>query len=450
MKKLGIVAVLFVAGAAIAVSGLFAQELKFNGYVNAGLGVVASGEEDAPDPFFAAAGVDSSNDSFRIRLDAAYANGAGNAGAALRLQASGGYNFISFPVAYGWFSAFNAILTAKGGIVDDDTWESGGEFFTGDAGEGLGALVKATPIPGLDIGVGAYLVEIPSESAGNSWISEDNRSKVSVWDSTTNKKIEIDNPERNEHNPAGSDGIYSARDLEDVKYTFNAAYTHDLFRITASYRPKSVAGAGGAYLASMAHAAVSLKAVPNLTAIVEVELDNLQDFKALKAEGRDRYKRRIPADDDAWGNPVTDAVAASGKISFGETFEYTLGDLTAGLWAVEWISQAEGSDFAVYANPWASYALGAIVPRLDLGFGSGAQVDFNRSNLNWHRTNVSPLYDSDVTVISIRPSVKLNIDPNTFVEIGDLIDFDGGPDQAWGDKSSRITNVFYVDFKWSF
>jgi hypothetical protein len=97
-----------------------------------------------------------------------------------------------------------------------------------------------------------------------------------------------------------------------------------------------------------------------------------------------------------------------------------------------------------------SYALGSIVPRLDLGYGSGARAGFNNNNLNWHRVNYNAVYDSNVSVISIRPSVKLNIDPNTFVEIGDLIDLDGNKTAKWGDDDSRISNVFYIDFKWSF
>jgi hypothetical protein len=104
-----------------------------------------------------------------------------------------------------------------------------------------------------------------------------------------------------------------------------------------------------------------------------------------------------------------------------------------------------------------SYAIGSIVPRLDIGYGSGAQADFNNKNLNWHRTNYNATYKSDNSIISIRPSVKFSIDSKTFVEIGDLIDIDGVPKGAWKDgngvatdEDSRISNVFYVDLKWSF
>jgi hypothetical protein len=97
-----------------------------------------------------------------------------------------------------------------------------------------------------------------------------------------------------------------------------------------------------------------------------------------------------------------------------------------------------------------SYAIGSIVPRLDLGYGSGARANFYNNGLNWRRGNVGAMYNSDYSLISIRPSVKINIDSTTFVEIGDLIDIDGGPDNTWGTDNSKISNVFYVDFKWSF
>jgi hypothetical protein len=416
MRKLGIAAVLLAAGA-FAASGLFAQEIKFDGYVNSGLGVVYSSEEGAADPFIAAAGVDSTSNAFRIRLNAAYANEAGNAGANLRLQAAGGYNKVTLPVAYGWFSAFDKILTVKGGIVDDGTWNTGGFYLNSDVGEGLGVLARISPVSGLDIGLGAYLAETPGETDSNQ--------------------------EYMDHHPLT--GNYYARKFDEAKYTFSLGYTlPDVVKIVASYRTKSEASAVSGdptpkdTISSRMRAGASLLAVPNLKANVELELDNLQDFSSKAG------------DEDAWGVVINNAVSASGKINIYETFQYDMGSLKAGLWAVQWLSQAEGADLALYVNPWVSYALGSIVPRLDLGYGSGARAGFNNNNLNWHRTNYNAVYDSDVSVISIRPSVAFNIDSKTFVEIGDLIDIDGNKTTKWGDDDSRISNVFYVDFKWSF
>jgi hypothetical protein len=436
MKKSGIMTVLLTAGT-FAAAGLFAQEIKFDGYVNSGLGVVYSTEDGAADPFIAASAGEAGSNAFRIRLHAAYTNEAGNAGAFLRLQAAGGYNTLTLPAAYGWFSALNNILNVKGGIVDDGTWNTGGVFFNSDVGEGLGALVKISPVSGLDIGVGAYLAETPAEGQNNQLFADHHELKG---------------------------GKYYARDFDEAKYTFSLGYTlPDVVKFVASFRAKSEAGTGANadgsgftsdILSSRLRAGVSLLTVPNLKANVELELDNLQDFSGLKNGEKDAWDRIVgPWDhdnDSATEDKVTlSSTAASGKITITETVQYDLGSLSVGLWAVEWLSQAENTDFALYVNPWVSYALGSIVPRLDLGYGSGAQASFNNSNLNWYRTNYGPVYDSDVSVISIRPSVKLNIDSKTFVEIGDLIDLDGKK-AGWGDADSRISNLFYVDFRWTF
>jgi hypothetical protein len=440
MKKLLIGAVLLATGFIVS-SGLFAQDLRFDGYVNSGLGVVASSEDEAPDPFLAAYGTDSWNSAFRIRLNARYASETGNVGAHLQLQASSGYNFLTFPIAYGWFSAFNNILTVKGGIVDDGVWNTGGTYFPLDIGEGLGILAKVTPITGLDLGVGAYVATVPLEFQGNGAIDDNNSSLV---DSSGVSLFGIN---------------YYAKKLEDAKYTFNAAYTlPDLLKIIASYRTKSLTGAGEApnQVSSEARLSLSLLAIPNLKAVVELDLDNLQDFETMETGDKDAWDRTVgslPRPDRPAG---PNSLAASGKISIGETLQYNLGNLTVGLWAVEWFSlgkktATEDADVACYVNPWASYAFGAIVPRLDIGFGGGVQAAFNNaSGLGWRRGALNVKYDSDYSIISFRPSVKLNIDPNTFVEIGDLIDIDGAPDNTWGTDSSRVSNVFYIDLKWSF
>jgi hypothetical protein len=443
MRKLGIVAVLLAAGAFVA-SGLFAQDIKFDGYVNSGLGVVYSTEENAPDPFIAAMGSDSWNNAWTIRLNANYTNEAGNAGASLRLQAAGGYSWIGVPIGYGWISAFDKMLTVKGGIVDDGTWNTGGTYLNGDQGEGLGALAKITPITGLDIGLGVYLAETPLGGQNNQEIAD-----------------------KHEY----LSGRYYARELDQAKYTFNVGYTMpDLFKFVASYRPKSEAATGvvpSDYLTSRLRAGVSLLMVPNLKANFELELDNLQDFSAMKPGERDAWGRMVtPLDPndadpvlDEEGNPMFDdnneplyqstvsRSAASGKINIYETFQYDMGNLSVGLWAAQWLSMAEDTDLSFYANPWVSYAIGDIIPRLDLGYGGATRAGFNNGGLNWRRANYTAMYDSDYSVIVIRPSVKFNFDANTFVEIGDLLDIDGG---KWGDDDSRISNVFYVDFKWSF
>jgi hypothetical protein len=456
MKKLGIVAVLLAAGA-FAASGVFAQELKFDGYINSGLGVVYSNGENDPDPFIAAVGNDSFSNGWNVRLNANYTNEAGNAGALVRLSAAGGYSWFGVPIGYGWFSVFDKVLTVKGGIVDDGTWNTGGAYLNGDMGEGLGALVKVTPIAGLDIGLGAFLAETPLSSQENAEIADQN---------------------------PYLGGRYYARELDQAKYTFSVGYTlPELLKVVASYRPKSEAqtGAVSGNLASRARIGVSLLAVPKLKAVVELELDNLQDFSGLKTGEEDAWggivgssrvdavpaspeikfrtdpddpdsEITIPATKGSAAIPAGPTVtAASGKINIYETFQYDMGNLSVGLYAIQWLSQAEDADLSFYANPWVSYAFGNIVPRLDLGYGSDTRANFNNSAVNWRRLFYTAMYNDDYSVIVIRPSVKFNINPTTFVEIGDLLDIDGAPKDAWGgDDDSRISNAFYIDFKWSF
>ncbi|MDR0315856.1 MAG: hypothetical protein LBH97_03035, partial [Treponema sp.] len=90
----------------IAVSGLWAQELKFDGYLNSGIGIVSSDRED-DDPILKAFGVDSESNGYRFRLNGSYTNEAKNAGARFRLQSQRNLalsGYFSIPYAYGWVS----------------------------------------------------------------------------------------------------------------------------------------------------------------------------------------------------------------------------------------------------------------------------------------------------------------------------------------------------------
>jgi hypothetical protein len=114
-------------------------------------------------------------------------------------------------------------------------------------------------------------------------------------------------------------------------------------------------------------------------------------------------------------------------------------------------------------NLWGSYAFNSIVPRLDLVYFMGGRSRLSGSgNTNgWDRaafTNAASASDAekDLSVFSARPSVKINLDSKTFIEIGDMVNYDFGnydgayKDSGDPDKKSRLTNVFYIDLKWSF
>jgi hypothetical protein len=91
------------------------------------------------------------------------------------------------------------------------------------------------------------------------------------------------------------------------------------------------------------------------------------------------------------------------------------------------------------------YTLGSIVPRLDLVYFLGGTPN----PASYHRVvaySSAANNNNDFDVFSVRPSGKFNIDAKTFIEIGDVIYYTN----LVPDTDSVLTNVFYVDFKWSF
>ncbi|MDR2143391.1 MAG: hypothetical protein LBP29_03375, partial [Treponema sp.] len=136
MKKMKM-KLLFFFFIAVVGAGLSAQELKWSGYVNTGLGFVITDVKDA-DPYLTAFGVDSGQFGFRFRLNGAYTNQDGNAGVKFRFQAQGDgsgktdvANIVGLPYLYGWFKPVD-VLTINGGLVDDSTWASGGALLNDD------------------------------------------------------------------------------------------------------------------------------------------------------------------------------------------------------------------------------------------------------------------------------------------------------------------------------
>jgi len=412
------------------VGSLGAQELKFDGYVNSGIGVVSTDNEDT-DTFLKAFGVDSNQNGYRFRFNGTYQNEAANAGVKFRLQSQsrldrGGY--FSLPFAYGWLKFANDILYAAGGIVDDggtaDWW------FNGDRiNNGLGALLKATPVAGLELGLGAFVVNVQN-GANNSVL--------------------------------GATGALNFADVRpkfgDVKYAYSAAYTlPDVFRLGAAFRWKNKAGydnngydfAAGkpkdGYLgrdeSSRLLGDFRYLGVKNLTAVLTFSFDKLENFDE------------------------------SGNIVFVETFAYKLDNLNVGLNANQYlyVRGDTDTDLGLLFNLWVSYTINKIVPRLDLVYFLGGQsflgdtTTANATNYRWQRVGFQPQptaglsdKDDDYSVFSIRPSFKFNLNARTFIEIGDVIDYSFAnfagayKDSKDANKKSRLSNVFYIDLRWSF
>jgi len=429
---LGLAAALLLS--TVIVGGLRAQELKFDGYVNSGLGVVSSDIEDS-DPILKAYGIDSEQNGYRFRLNGSYQNEAGNAGAKFRFQsqATSGRGYFTLPYAYGWAKFANDIFYAAGGVVDDGTWVTGDWWLNGDRLDwGLGALLKATPLKGLDLGVGAYVINVQGGGFGNILGGETSLGAVTPK-------------------------------LGDVKYTFNAAYTlPDVFRLSAAFRTKNKAGYDaasalpgyqGSNESSRAIGEFRFLGVKELTAVVAASFDKLEDF------------------DD------------SGNIILSETFAYKVNDFTIGLNALQFLYNRGDADIdpGLLFNLWGSYAFGKIVPRLDLAYFLGGQSALAAGNNTWARTRAGGFVnkigaanaDDDYSLFSARPSIRFNLDNRTYIEIGDLVNYDlanfdgyrkdgkalkgastdgdNNPIPAvLGDTNSRLSNVVYVDFRWSF
>jgi hypothetical protein len=162
-----------------------------------------------------------------------------------------------------------------------------------------------------------------------------------------------------------------------------------------------------------------------------------------------------------------DKFSEKGNIRLSETFGYKLDSLNVGLNAVQFLYNREVNDKKVdmnpglLFNPWVSYAFDTVVPRLDLVYFMGGQSKMAKADRQWERRGFATVAkakdaEDDYSVISIRPSVKLNLDSRTFLEIGDMINIDitAKEGAAYGDsgdakKTSLFTNVFYVDMKWS-
>lgn len=400
MKKFTV----FILVMALTGTAVFAQNFTFGGYINSGLGLTAVDVDDQ-DASISAFGVDSEQPGYRFRLNGAYQNEAKTSGIRVRLQAqanterrSNGY--LSIPYVYGYMNYFDNKLNLLGGLIMDSSWETTDWWIADDVGEGLGALIKLNPIEGLSFGAGAYLIS--QEGGGRN-------NQLSRGLNTTNSPN-------------------ASLDAEDLKYVFGASYMQkDVFYLGASFRTENQAGDEtpvtneGRQETSALIGDLRIFAVPNLTAVVAFSFDNIMAFDV------------------------------KGLMVFSESFGFKATDeFNLGLNAVQFISNEEKKDdVSMLFNLWGSYAIKIVVPRLDLTYFIGG----NSHATNYHRRGYTgPTYDYDYSVFSIRPSVRINLDNRTHFEIGNVthIDMSEEEQKAWDDSKQKITNVFYIDFRWSF
>jgi hypothetical protein len=395
MKKFILIVVLIITMTGI--SGFHgtvsAQELKFDGYINSGLGFVTS-DIDGSDPFLKTFGVDSEQNGYRLRLNGSYTNEANNAGIKFRLQSQAGLTnssreFISLPFAFGWVNFLDNKLSVNAGIIEDNTWTTGDFWLASDSVSdfaGLGALIKITPVDGLIFGLGAHTIGRRGGGDNNTLAKTSFGEKIN---------------------------------LEDARITFHAVYTmKDVFRIGASYRTESSVGTA---VTSKLYGDFRYLGIKDLTAIFATSVDNLGD------------------DFDK-----------TGTIILSETFAYKMDNINFGLNAVQFLYNDKAKDTGMLFNIWGSYTINNIIPRLDLVYFMGGRsnfidyADIPNPVFTWHRKGFAATQNKDHSLISIRPSIRLNLDNKTHLEIGDMINIDNN------DSDSIINNVFYIDLKWSF
>ena len=390
----------FLAVISVAVTG-FSQELKFDGYLNSGLGWWMS-NHDGTDSKLVVYGVDSERAIGRFRLNGAFTNAGSSAGVNFRIQAQGSGtakggsqagNAMSLAFGYAWIKPFD-MLTIKAGLVDDATWQTADVIYNDDQTEGAGVLLRLTPVSGLDFGAGAYVASYNS-SGNDNFLDLDISTGYRTWN--------------------------------DTKYTFYGSYTMDkVFRLMLSGRIKNATG--GDLLNTQPSQLLGefrLLAVPNLTAVVVGRVMN-----------------------------VADDYSDTGLMQFFETLGYKVSNLSFGFNAAQYVSNSSANkDLGLHFNPWIAYALkeGKVVPRLDFVYFMGGKnapsptynTDIDSAyGKTYQRRGFSPTYNSDDYVYNVRPSVKINLDAKTAMEFGDAFYYSKYTN---ADSDPILSNVLYMD-----
>ena len=111
------------------------------------------------------------------------------------------------------------------------------------------------------------------------------------------------------------------------------------------------------------------------------------------------------------------------------------------------ISQADDSDLALRVWAWLTYNMGTIIPRIDVNFGTGAGVNFNGSGIGVNDRYKVYKYDSDLTYLTVTPSVKFQVANNRFVDLGYClgVDMSSNDKAALGSKNGGVNHAAYID-----
>ena len=384
-KALIVLLILAVAG------GLFAQGWTFSGYMNGGLGIQFDSKHD-PTTY-----VSSSNaqvgDGGRLHFISNYVNPNKNAGIYLRLRADGkatggsnnGSSIFSPGVnsAFAWVTALDGMIWVAGGKFDNAGGPQG-NFTTMDRmyaythGEGTGIYTIVKPIDVLEVGVAGF--------RGNNASMYKNTMVLGNVAVTVPNTVKI---------------LAGMRNRSGIVASSNSVWTGKNTTVSGDERNnRSAAWLSGSYLG-----------MKELHAAVTMRMFNYEKFNDY------------------------------GYMEFMETFGWTgIENLNLNFGARETLFAGKKakagvtkSDMALWLWFWASYALndGAIVPRLDVNYVSGASwggtVNFTNGAVAPAFTNSGAripmrdsiyIWDNKVSFMNLRLSNQFRISSTAYVEVG--------------------------------
>ena len=471
----------------VVTGGLWAQ-MTFGGLVSSGLGLLGNTYGDNRTVIKPYTVTDNAQ-GILMRLNGGYTNQDKTAGVEVRLQMNSTlqYGYLSIPHAYGWANFLSNNIQLKGGLIAADGDYNMGDFWCGapqNMSLGLGGFFKATPtaIPGLSLGFGVFTL---TQQGG-----------------ANNSILAVGGP------PDGTTGrlanfAQNNLDWRDIKYTYHFMYNvPNAFRTTGNFRWKNKAG--------------MLNTVAQLNAFPPINYDVLGFYTGMQENSEFNGDLRLLAVPGleavvAYRFINVHEFDINGDVIVSETLSYKFGDLKLGLNMVQFLyfrkagnglgggrgvtqgqidalvpgwphgyTQPSELDEKVSMSPsfffnlYGELAIDKLLPRLDVNFfangasniGNLTRIGNTNRNDFWNsaacnRTgfvNISIPKDADISyaVFSVRPSLKINLDARTSIEIGDIINYDfSNAEGAYMDsndasKTSQITNAFYIDFKWTF
>ena len=369
MKKALIVLLLlaFVAG------GLFAQ-FSFSGRVNTGVALYKFAGVD--DMGAGLIGRQLGTDTPRAELNFSGTNEAGTAGVAFRLRAADfGFGDPAFRYAYGWLKGLDGMLEVRAGRIqgsDFDTMDTLSDGLTEFDGYGLQFYIN--PVDMFSVGLGVRSGELDMITGGNY------NAKGALTGANTNGWFGF--------------GVHVDKMVDFAAQMSFGKVDEDLF-----WDDDDDDTTPDVFLVNMnktfvnALVSASINAIPDVGVIVSMAMNDLADF------------------------------SDTGSMTFYEEFSYSaIENVSLNLAFVQSLAQWDNADLYFRGAFWATYAMGNIVPRLDLNFVMGGTYEM--SSFYIAENSFGKTYNKEQMFITFIPSVQLKVTNRTFVDIG----FIGGVD----------------------